>query len=72
MEDRAEVSRRQVVRMAGLITVAAAAAMVPERAAAGPGRERVAARKPSEAPCIGEPGYEARVARLFGHGDRRT
>ncbi len=72
MEDRADVSRRQVVRMAGLITVAAAAAMMPQGAAAGPGREQASARKSSDAPCIGEPGYEARVARLVEHGDRRT
>lgn len=65
MEERVRVSRRQMLTLGGLIAVGAAVTGVSAQgAAAKPGGSH-----PESLPCLGEAGYEERVAKLFHLGD---
>lgn len=60
MEGRVEVPRRQILTLGGVLALGAAVTGLPLQDAAA----KSEASRP-KAPCIGEPGYEERVARLF-------
>lgn len=65
MEERGQVSRRQILARGGAITVGVAiVGMSGRRAVARPGRSKAEAR-----PCLGEPGYPERVSELFHSRD---
>lgn len=70
MEEQGKISRRQILALGGAIAFGAAAAGVSVRDAAAkamaPQREGMDLRDASRSPCVGEPGYDKRVARLFG------
>lgn len=72
MEKQGEVSRRQILTLGGVIAAGAAVTglSVPDAAAESGGRRTAgpAAREFSNQPCIGEPGYAGRAAKLFQSG----
>lgn len=64
MEERGQVSRRQVLARGGIIAIAVGMTGVSVRAAgAKPGTGHWEAQ-----PCLGEPGYAERVSKLFRLG----
>lgn len=69
MDERERISRRQILTIGGMIAVAAAVTGTSiEDAAAKPAGPEPGASPPSglsKQPCVGETGYEARVAELF-------
>jgi len=71
MEEQGKVSRRRLLALGGAMAFGSAAAGVSVRDAAAkamtPQRAGTDLREASasRSPCVGEPGYDNRVARLF-------
>lgn len=70
MQEQEQTSRRQILALGAMAGVGAAVmAFCPhglEASLSGPQSAGRAQRDSSQAPCIGEPGYAERMARLFG------
>ncbi len=69
MKEQGKISRRQILALGGAMAFGAAAAGVSAGDAAAkamaPQREGMDLRAASRSPCVGEPGYDKRVAELL-------
>lgn len=76
MNDRRRVTRRQILALGGVVAVGASVTGMSLRGAAAkagkPQPQGMSPRDLPRKPCIGEPGYEDRVAELFKHADRKS